>query len=266
MAVIGDVGGHLAELRQELDRLGADPDTGRLPDDLVVVQVGDLVHRGPDSEGVVALVDAFLTRQPEQWIQIVGNHEAQYLREPAFTWPETISEEAQATLRRWWETGAMRAAATLCTADGWFLVTHAGVTAGFWRAVLNTPVTASPAAAAVNALAGRRDEALFRAGVMLGGRRPTALAGPLWAEASTELLPSWLDTRLPFSQIHGHSCLYDWDGDEFRPSRRICEVTTVDAERRHEITTFHGGQIIGVDPCHGTESRTPWRAWESVLV
>jgi hypothetical protein len=46
--VIGDIGGHLSELRTELVRLGAGPD-GWLPDDLIVVQVGDLIHRGPDT-------------------------------------------------------------------------------------------------------------------------------------------------------------------------------------------------------------------------
>ena len=41
VAVIGDVGGHLAELRRELVRLGADQETGELPADLTIVQVGD---------------------------------------------------------------------------------------------------------------------------------------------------------------------------------------------------------------------------------
>jgi hypothetical protein len=65
VAVIGDIGGHLNELRTELVRLGAGQD-GRLPDDLIVVQVGDLIHRGPDSDGVVALVDRYLRTQPSQ--------------------------------------------------------------------------------------------------------------------------------------------------------------------------------------------------------
>lgn len=39
VAVIGDVGGHVKELRRELRALGAS-ETGVLPDDLVVIQVG----------------------------------------------------------------------------------------------------------------------------------------------------------------------------------------------------------------------------------
>ena len=84
MAVVGDIGGHVDELHRELGRLGADPQTGRLPDDLTVVQVGDLVHRGPDSERVIALVDRYLREQPGQWVQLLGNHEAHYV--PAESW------------------------------------------------------------------------------------------------------------------------------------------------------------------------------------
>ena len=87
VAVIGDLAGHLDELRGELVRLGADASTLRLPDDLTVVQVGDLVHRGPDSDGVVALVDRYLREQPEHWVQLAGNHEGQYVRDASSTGP-----------------------------------------------------------------------------------------------------------------------------------------------------------------------------------
>ena len=52
VAVIGDVAGHLDELQTELVRLGADGATLELPAGLQVIQVGDLIHRGPDSAGV----------------------------------------------------------------------------------------------------------------------------------------------------------------------------------------------------------------------
>ena len=65
VAVIGDVGGHLAELRRELVRLGADEETGELPDDLTIVQVGDLVHRGPDSAGVVSSSTVICADDPD---------------------------------------------------------------------------------------------------------------------------------------------------------------------------------------------------------
>ncbi len=265
VAVIGDVGGHLRELTNELARLGADPRTGALPDDLLVVQVGDLVHRGPESDAVIAQVDHYLTTQPGNWIQLVGNHEAQYLREPAFDWYETVSRESQQSIQRWWSTGAMQAAVWLDTVRGPFLVTHAGLTANFWRAVLDTPPTAAAAAVALNSLRDRREEALFRPGVMLRGGRPHRTAGPIWAEAGQELIASWLDTRMPFNQVHGHSSVYDWERQTLRCPSKVAELTVIDDEAKHEITEVGGGVIVGIDPGHGTSSRTPWRSWESLL-
>ena len=88
VALFGDVGGQAVELRSALVRLGADPETLALPADLTVVQVGDLIHRGPDSPGAVDIARTVMTAQPKQWVQLVGNHEAQYLAPPRFHWPE----------------------------------------------------------------------------------------------------------------------------------------------------------------------------------
>ena len=52
--IIGDVHGELAALERLLARLGADPARGHVERPLVFV--GDLIDRGPDSPGVVALV------------------------------------------------------------------------------------------------------------------------------------------------------------------------------------------------------------------
>ncbi|HET9648655.1 MAG TPA: metallophosphoesterase [Microlunatus sp.] len=263
IAVVGDVGGHRDELERELVRLGADPDTGRLPDDLIVIQVGDLVHRGPDSAGVVAMVDRYVREQPDQWFQLIGNHEAQYLREKSFAWPETLDEDSAAVLRRWWADGVMLVAAVVTDLGGEdLLITHAGVTEGFWRRVLGAPETAERTALVLNAMRWRRDDLLFRSGQVLGGGRPNLAAGPLWASASTELLPGWLDGWLPFSQVHGHTSLVRWSDGAFLGPSLVSERTVVDLEARHETTTLLGGRIVGVDPGHDAEPRGPWRAWE----
>jgi hypothetical protein len=271
VAVIGDVAGHLDELRAELRRLGADDATGRLPDDLTVVQVGDLVHRGPASDAVIALVDGYLTHQPGQWVQLVGNHEAQYLREPAFDWPERISAPSRDTLARWWASGQMRVAASVRGHAESFLITHAGLTTDFWRGTLLAPRSAEQAAAMINSLAGEDADAIFRAGAMLHGR-PRDIAvravGPVWAATACELLPGWLGTTLPFSQIHGHDSIFDWRRRCFRANPdtdvadELAHRTTVDEQAKHEITVLAGGRIIGVDPGHGSQARRPWRAWE----
>jgi N-acetylmuramoyl-L-alanine amidase len=261
VAVIGDVGGHLDELRRELRRLGAEETTGRLPPDLTVVQVGDLVHRGPDSEGVVALVDSYLRNQPEQWRQLVGNHEAQYLREPAFEWPERVSAESAATLVRWQRSGQLLAAVALHGPGEDFLVTHAGLTVGFWRA-LGAPTRVEETAAALNALLREDDPALFRPGQMLRGRRRDTGAGPLWAAPATELVPGWVVTRLPYSQLHGHASIFDWQTRQYRVMNAVARRTAVDERAKHEATSLPGGRIIGIDPGHGREPRRPWRAFE----
>ncbi|MET1005159.1 MAG: metallophosphoesterase [Propionibacteriaceae bacterium] len=260
-AVIGDVGGHTEDLRRELARLGADPDTGRLPDDLTVIQVGDLIHRGPDSVGVVELVDGYLRQQPEQWIQLVGNHEAQYLRAPAFDWPERLGGPVVETLRRWWADGQMLAAASVAGHDENFLVTHAGLTHGFWHAVLDRLVHADRVAAALNSLIGSHEDVLFNAGQMLGRRKPDPMAGPVWAAAATELVPSWIGSRMPFSQIHGHASIYDWQQQRFRGPKEVTRLTTVDEEAKHETSTLEGGRIIGIDPGHSGQAQVSWRAW-----
>jgi hypothetical protein len=266
VAVIGDVAGHIDELRTELRRLGADSATGRLPADLTVIQVGDLVHRGPASDAVVALVDGYLTHQPDRWVQLVGNHEAHYLRDPVFHWPERISTRSRDTLRRWWAEGQMRVASWVrddSRANGEsFLITHAGVTAGFWRTALTVTGSAEHAATRINALIGANDGALFRAGTLLHGRRRARSVGPVWAQTATELLPSWLATTLPFSQIHGHDSIFDWQRRRFRVAEDLARLTVVDEEAKHETTVLPGGRIIGVDPGHGSQPRQPWRAWE----
>ena len=255
--MIGDVSGHLDALGAELRRLGASP-RGRIPDDLVVVQVGDLVHRGPDSDGVIALVDRYLQNQPGQSVQLVGNHEAQYLLEPTFHGPERIGRVAIDTLRRWWCSRQMLAAIALVTAEESYVVTQAGLTEPFWRRTLSAPAHASEAADRVNALVGHDEDTLFRAGVLLGR---DALAGPVWASACTELVPSWLDHALPFSQVHGHTSLTDWESGGSRADARVQALTHVDEAAKHETTTLTGGRIIRVDPCHGHLPRPTWRAW-----
>ena len=193
IAVIGDVGGHAKPLRHELARLGARPD-GSLPEDLIVVQVGDLIHRGPDSAQVVDIVDRYLRTQPTQWIQLIGNHEAHYLQPPVFAWPETLSRKHIRILNRWWQNGAAAVAAAVETAYESFLITHAGITAEFWASILGGPPTAAEAARRINELAKADADTVFRAGALLHGTTAPD-AGPLWADTTTELLPGWADRQ-----------------------------------------------------------------------
>lgn len=263
IAVIGDVGGHAESLRSELARLGAHSD-GSLPDDLIVVQVGDLIHRGPHSAQVVDLVDRYLTTQPTQWIQLIGNHEAHYLQPPVFAWPELLSRRHIGIINRWWRKGSMAVAAAVEVSYESFLITHAGITAEFWVSVLGGPLTAAEAARRINDLAQTRADAVFRAGAMLHGTSAPD-AGPLWADTMTELLPGWADRQMPFSQIHGHNTLTPWRGDDSTvPPAGIEALVTIDADAKHESVHLAGGRLIGIDPDHRDTPTIPWRALELI--
>ncbi len=263
VAVIGDIGGHIDALRAELARLGVPRDgTGRLPPDLVVVQVGDLIHRGPDSAGVVALVDRHLSDNPDRWIQLVGNHEAFYLRRRQFSWSERVPRGTAAVLRRWWTTGRMRPAVAIRAGTEDLLVSHAGLTRGFWHDVLGAPTDVAAAADAINALARGNGRALFRPGTMLGWRRPDHGAGPVWAAAGTEVAASWSGHQLPFSQVHGHSSAYHWESDSWHLEAALRAAVVLDRTARHVVITLPGGRLVGVDPGHGAAGRPVWRSFE----
>ncbi len=73
---IGDVHGRLDLLVQLLDLIRQD-NAARPPADTQIVQLGDLIDRGPDSAGVVAL--AMRPLDFATWTVLKGNHEAMML-------------------------------------------------------------------------------------------------------------------------------------------------------------------------------------------
>lgn len=264
IAVIGDVGGHLDALRAELARIGVPEEgAGEIPEDLLVVQVGDLVHRGPDSAGVVALVDSHLRRTPGRWVQLIGNHEAYHVFGPQFRLDERLPRTAANALRDWWDGGLLRAAVAFDAGGETYLVTHAGLTRSYWRLYLGAPTRASDAAATLNDMLRRGDDSLLRTGQVHGGVVDET-AGPVWAAADTEVVAGWRGHDLPFSQIHGHSSLVGWPGGMGRPGVAI-EDAVVDHELRHTTVDLSGGRVIGIDPCHGEHAAASWGSWQAVL-
>jgi hypothetical protein len=261
VAVIGDIGGHAAELTRTLLALGAEPGTCALPDDLTVVQVGDLIHRGPDTPGVVRLVDRLMTDHPGRWVQLAGNHEAQYLTEvPRFVWREKLDRTTVRTVQDWWHDGRMQVAAAISGLTDDWLVTHAGLTRGYWSTVLAAPTAAPYAARALNGLIGSVHEpVLFHGGVLIDGTVSTT-AGPLWAAAGDELVPSWQDlpAELPFSQLHGHSTVIDWQRDVWRAGPLIAAVAEIDVDRRHVSVPVGAHAVVGIDPCLGRDGGVRW--------
>jgi hypothetical protein len=234
--IIGDVGGCASQLADAVESVLDDVET-------VVIQVGDLIDRGPDSHGVLALVGDRFERAPERWIQLAGNHESQDLGAERF-WPQRLSNADGALLRAWWLRDRTRVAAAVRTAEGEeFLVTHAGLTVDSWQR-LGAPVTATTAADLLNT---RPDDVLWDDG------------GPLWAEAST-VYGSWLDATdpVPFGQVHGHSSIVDFRRGQWVCPERIRYRSTVDWDARHTTTRVHGARFVGVDPKHGRTGALKW--------
>ena len=235
VVIIGDVGGCAEQLARVVAPLVDDPGA-------VVVQVGDLVDRGPDSPGVLRLVGERLAAGgPPRWVQLLGNHEAPYVGGEPF-WPEPLADEDAATLRRWWLTERLRVAAAVRSADGEeFLLTHAGLSVAAWRE-LGEPVTAATAAGLLNT---RPEPLLWDFG------------GPLWAEAP-QVYGSWLREPMPFSQIHGHSAIVSYPHRQWMCEERIRQRSTVDWVARRTVTRLAGGCFVAVDPKHGRSGAAQW--------
>jgi hypothetical protein len=237
IAIIGDVGGCADQLANVLPSLVEHPDT-------VVVQVGDLIDRGPDSAGVLEQVARRLETRPRVWVQLIGNHEMQYLGGDHF-WPERIEPEDERLLQTWWLKEWLQVAAAVRTAEGEeFLITHAGLAVDAWHE-LGEPVTAATAADLLNT----RPDALLRHD-----------RGPLWAEADPNVYRSWLESRrrAPFGQIHGHSTIVSYRDETWRCGERIRQRSTVDWAARHTTTRVAGCRFIGVDPKHGRTGAPRW--------
>jgi len=257
VVVIGDVGGHPDQLRRAIAGLGG---TGRhpaVPDDVVVIQVGDLVDRGPDSDGVIDMVRHYLDEQPDRWIQLIGNHEAQYVPGGVAFWRDRLPERSAELLRAWWNANKLGVAAAIRTASGDdVLLTHAGLTVPAWQA-LGAPMTAAAAARLLNT---RPEPPL----VWLGdGFTTDTIAGPLWAEAGWELYEPWMTHYaeggfVPFDQVHGHSSIVGFNDRTWRCPGRVRQRATVDWPARHTRVRVGGRVFTGVDPKHGRGGAAEW--------
>ncbi|HEX6685193.1 MAG TPA: metallophosphoesterase [Candidatus Limnocylindrales bacterium] len=234
--LIGDVGGHVDALRAALISAGAFP---RVPGGTTVIQVGDLVDRGPDSEAVVELVHTYLNEQPDRWIQLAGNHDAQYLPQGWSFYRASLGGTHISLLRSL----KLSVAAAVATPEGEYLVTHAGLTAGLWRE-LGEPMTAATAAMLLN----ERPDLMWH------------MSGPLWADAGSEVYEPWLDFRdyVPFGQIHGHSTIVHFEKREFYCSGKVRQRASVDWHARHTRVRIGGRQFIGIDPKLGRDGTAQW--------
>lgn len=264
IAVYGDVSGHLGPFLAGLAHMGIVPGEP-WPNEVAVVQVGDLVHKGPDSDAIVAMVAALATAAgPQRWVQLAGNHEAVHTGGVAFLC-DGVAPATAATLRRWHADGFLRAAVAVHPTDErppW-LITHAGLTRPWWVA-LGAQKRASAVADTLNELFARDPEA-FTAGLMMAGfgASPDPVeASPLWAHPTGELWPSWAaDPSPPFSQVHGHASAYWWAKRCWStpaPPPTLAAVARVDARaRRVHLPLGGNAELVGIDPGYGRWASRP---------
>ena len=256
--MVGDIGGHADDLETVLDDLGVDVATGTVPEDLTVVQVGDLIDRGPDSPRVLDMVER--CSATVQWVQLVGNHEAAYVGGPQFTGGEHLDVEHVALLRRWWPQH-MVAAAVIDVGGPDLLVTHAGLTAGFWDRI-GAPATARDAASILNDLASSDPDLLFTVGWMMQGQPVRFDAGPVWANSQQELYPSLIAAAaagrpVPFGQVHGHSSPYQFRNSRWR-NPALAEYLTVNRRARRVEGAIGGRSHYAIDPSLGAVAHVAW--------
>jgi len=268
--VFGDTGGHYNQLYAGLMQAGVNPTTYKIPDDVVIIHEGDLIHKGPDSLEILQLVDVIMRANPGQWIQLLGNHEFQYFNGSPFFWGDVIPGEGQAILRDWALDGLVRVAFAIeapATIHGVdvpatavnkpILFTHSGVTRGFWEMYLKEAEDIYSTVELINNLPVK---VVTRPGQMLDGgakRNPLLPVGPTWALSTFEVFGSWRDqTTVPFIQVHGHTNAYNFFTNKWWDAFGVFkEQSVLDKKNRRVVTKVADSIQIAVDP--GYEKTAP---------
>lgn len=257
VVILGDIGGQTASLYNVLNELNVDSNTLKLPDDVVVIQVGDMVRMHPafyeKNTRMVELVDTLTSVNKNRWIQIMGNHESGAL---GGAWcshwaqkDECITNEAIAHLHDLWQDGRFYLAAGLIDEDEEYLITHAGLSHGYWQERLGKERELAKVVTSLNAFATKPFEEFTIPGHL--GRADCAdqrNADVLWADAVPELYTSWkvAQRQSPFIQIHGHSSPYNWRKDEWTTQLDWVRKTTK-MGRGVSFTQVNKAWFIAVD-------------------
>lgn len=269
--VFGDVGGHYYPLAKSLARLGVDIDKGTIPEDVHIMQVGDLIHKGPHSDAVVFLVDEL--RKTGQWHQLFGNHEMQHLGGQRFFRCSCAHDNIIPVLEKWVEAGdgVLARGVVLDKPHPYFknkevLITHAGLTHHQYLS-LNQPnlnslvqkINSDVSASVVN-----------RSGVMLQTGfnrlpRPDMYAGIVWAHSTEELYPSWEHQTPVFDQVHGHTSPFAFSRHEWwrhvaREWRQRIKVYQ-EGTRMTVCTVDEDKSFVGVDPDYDKHAGTEFQPY-----
>lgn len=223
--VFGDTGGHYENLHAALHEIGLNENTYKLPSDVLIYHVGDLVHRGPDSMKVLDMVDVIMYKNPGQWTQLAGNHEFTYLPHGKTFMKDDLPPEGEEILLRWFREGRLKIAASLpagVTPTNFFkpskqptealpwLITHGGITYGFWKRFLKGDTNVDTIVERLNSNSSQMLKNVNRPGMRLIGGGNPEYAGPIWAHSYHETYRSWNSHGRPFHQLHGHTQFFNF--------------------------------------------------------
>lgn len=262
--VFGDTGGHAVQLIRSLKEIGVDVESGTIPEDVRIIHLGDLIHKGPHSKELLKTVNKLVRRNPTRWIQILGNHEFQHIEGAPVFWRCDCTIEEVDTICTWYEMGLAApsfavpdfktinleksAKPKITIPETGILFTHAGLTWDWWSG-LGQPDNPVEVSMHLNSFP---VDLITVPGEMLGyqGGRP----GPVWAVGNTEVFNSWqanIET-MPFIQMHGHTSSYKWGKSEWWRKdagfKTFREATKLNLESRAVITQMSESLLIGVDP------------------
>lgn len=287
--VLGDTGGHGLQLFAALEEIGVDLESATIPSGVLIVHLGDLVHRGPLSNEIVAKVDGLIRNNPGQWLQLIGNHETQHLQGGLLFWDScSCSNETVATLRRWHEEDLARIAWAIegVLPQRWspgnrpvgqdtlvssFLATHGGLTLPIWSRI-GRPQSATEAA---EILVENTDWSFRSVGYAMGLER-IGLVGPVWARAAAETFHYWEQEHriegvtMPFGQLVGHSAPYNFEQRRWwgNTSEQFKESAKVIVEARRTVSFVAENVLICMDPDYGvnlsrrTDPKQPYLSFE----
>lgn len=269
-AVFGDTGGHYLPLYKALCALGLEESTGKLPHELTIIHMGDLVHKGPGSADIIEMVNYVREASPGQWIQLMGNHEAFYLGGPDFVQPrDIISDTAQDTLRQWHDERFLRLGYAIVgdmslqsplgnyPLTGSTLFTHAGLEPRFLEDKLHNATIAD----IPDALWEEEKSVLNDAGdILLGKTPPTLPVSPIWALGTTEVWQRWRrEGGMPFNQVVGHVYPYTYERERWfasSPDVDFISKATIFPSLHSTIVPSGNRFLYFADPGHSSTYST----------
>jgi len=263
IAIMGDIGGQLRIFYKTLRKLGVSTDL-KIPEGLTIINVGDIARMSDDpnldSLACVELADQLIKRNPNQWIQLLGNHESPFIDGPSLDHWYNLShfEKSQEIVSDWWDNGLAKLGKVLETKESKLdtVITHAGITSGFMRNngfmnldyngisehrefikflnnIPNNSEINYSDIAATGAVAFQKDNNLS--------------ADCLWASTANELYPSWNGRSIGFNQLHGHDTpLMSWDTLELwdSVSEDMRARLSIDPVKRHTSYEHTSGETF----------------------